>query len=484
MALNIERRLILEELVRRGIKLPDDFTMPELTFNKWLKEVSPELEWDWRYLLYVQDKLNKVTSGEIKRLMIFMPPRLGKSTCATVRFPVYRIEKDPNCRVIIAAYSADLANKFSRQARKIALNRFELAQDSKSVSNWEVKNGVGGIRAVGIGGGVTGMGANLIVLDDVIKSREEADSIVYRDKIWDAYTDDIYSRLEPNGAIIIVNTRWHEDDLCGRILASGDGPNWTVVSLPALAEYNDPLGREYGEALCPERYTKEDYEAIQLVQTKNFVSLYQQRPTAEKGDIFKAEWFTHTYKNIPEFKSIWTTWDTAMTKDERNDESVCCTMGEGIDNNLYLLGVKFGRWETPELGDLLVTNARKLKSRYQDKYKGDYIENKANGGPLIQYLKRSSPDVMLIPMNVKGDKVLKANAITPILESGRLLVPDLTIYTASRSWFEGLMTQALSFPNAAHDDRVDAFTLSILRWMGQYTVTRASNNRPRRSGYV
>jgi predicted phage terminase large subunit-like protein len=451
------------------------------TFSAWLPEVSPEFTWDWKYLVYLREQLDRVTRGEIKRLMVFAPPRHGKSEMTTIRYPVYRMEQDPALRVILAAYSADLASKFSRKCRRLAESRFDLAQDSKSVSDWETASG-GGMRAVGVGGGVTGMGGNLILLDDCIKSREEAESQRFRDRVYDWYVDDIYSRLEPNGAIIIINTRWHLDDLCGRILASDDAPNWTVVSLPALAEDDDPLGRELGEALCPERFDEEDLASIKRVQTRNFDTLYQQRPVAASGDMIKLGWLSHTYKSMPFMKQVRTNWDTAQTENERNDESASCTLGEGEDGNLYLLAAKFGRWETPQLASNLISQATRLRTIYGSLYKGDYVENKSNGTALTQFLRSSNPELVIVQMNTKGDKVAKTNAITPLLESGRLKVPDLTIYPQARSWFDGLKTQMLAFPNAAHDDRHDALVMGLLRYMKQYTTPKPSKTA--RGGFV
>ena len=154
----------------------------------------------------------RVTRGECKRLMLFVPPRHGKSEMTTIRYPVYRLECEPSMRVILGAYNATLAQKFSRKARNVARTRLALNTERTAVEDWETTAG-GGLRAVGVGGGVTGMGANLVIIDDPVKSREEAESATYRDRCWDWYRDDLYTRLEPDGAIVLIQTRWHEDDL-------------------------------------------------------------------------------------------------------------------------------------------------------------------------------------------------------------------------------------------------------------------------------
>lgn len=257
----------------------------------WLSAVTPAFHWNVPHLVHIQTQLERVTRGEIDRLMLFLPPRHGKSQLATVRYPVWRMECDPSLTVIVGAYNKLLATSFSRQARRIARERLALDDERTAADEWQTVAG-GIYRAVGVGTGVTGKGARLIIVDDPTKSREEANSAAYRERVWDWYRDDLYTRLEPGGAIILIMTRWHEDDLAGRILESEDAPNWTVISLPALAEANDPLGRAEGAALWPARFDVTDLERIRTVLgTASFTALYQQRPTALEGGLFKREFF-------------------------------------------------------------------------------------------------------------------------------------------------------------------------------------------------
>src|SRR6185369_2890471 len=204
-------------------------------------------------------------------------------------YPVYRLRLDPALRVVVGAYNATLASKFSRKARRIALAAgVALSDERTAVEDLETTAG-GGMRAVGVGGGITGQGGDLIVIDDPVKSREEAESEVYREKVWSWYTDDLYTRLEPGGAMILIMTRWHMDDLAGRILASEGAAKWTVVNLPALAVENDALGRAMGEALCPERYDEAALEAIKSeggMSAYSFAALYQQDPRPRDGNMF------------------------------------------------------------------------------------------------------------------------------------------------------------------------------------------------------
>jgi hypothetical protein len=187
-----------ERLRRRQARMR---TMP---LQAWLAEVTPQFTWDWPHLVYIQRQLERVTRGEIRKLMLFLPPRHGKSEIATIRYPIYRMECDPSIRVMLGCYNQDLANLFSRQARRIAIARGLLGGGIKAQDEWDIIGG-GSFRAASIGGGgVTGRGANLIIIDDPIRSREDANSQVTREKAWEWYTNDVYTRLEPDGAIICL----------------------------------------------------------------------------------------------------------------------------------------------------------------------------------------------------------------------------------------------------------------------------------------
>jgi predicted phage terminase large subunit-like protein len=257
------------------------------TFRAWNEMVTPKWHWEWPHIALLQETLDKVTDGEIKRLIIQMPPRHGKSETATVRYPVYRLVDEPSTKVIIGAYNVTLAAKFGRKARKIASSEGVLLSEERSAADdWETQEG-GGVRSVGVGSGVTGHGGDLIIIDDPVKSREEAESPTYRDNVWEWYTDDLFTRLEPDAALIVIMTRWHHDDLVGRILASEAAAEFTVLNLPALAEPNDPLGRPEGAALCPDRYDEAALEARRVVLgAYGFSALFQQRPVPRSGNMF------------------------------------------------------------------------------------------------------------------------------------------------------------------------------------------------------
>ena len=417
-------------------------------FDSWLPLVTPLYNWNWPHLECIKKELQKITSGENRKLMIFCPPRMGKTECVTVRYPAWFLENHPEKRVIVGSYNQILANKFSRRTRKILKERMPLSDERTAVEDWETPLN-GGYRAIGVGAGITGQGGDLIIIDDPVKSREEANSDAFRDRVWDWYTDDLYSRLEPHASLILIMTRWHQDDLAGRILASEDVKNWKVLTLRALAEADDPLNRAEGEALCPARYSREELLAIQQIQGANFQALYQQRPTAVEGEILKREYWKY-FKMAPEFERIVQSWDTAFKTKKENDYSVCITFGI-TQNGFYVLDRWKQKVEFPELKKVVVQKAQEFGPQEI------LIEDKASGQSLIQELRRDSR-LPLIAIKVDTDKIARAYASTGILESGRCHLKE------DAEWVLDFVDSCSSFPNAAHDDDVDAFTQFFSRY--------------------
>lgn len=244
--------------------------------------------------------------------MIFMPPRHGKSEMTTVRYPVYRMELDPSIRVCVWAYNQEFANKFGRKTRRLASTRFRLADDRTAAREWETPQG-GVYRSVGVGSPPTGEGFNLILGDDPIKSRIEAESLTFRDNVYESFNDDLMTRAEPGAAVILTMTRWHEDDLAGRILKGPSGSDWEVISLPAIAEEDDLLGRAIGEALCPNRYDLQALLAIKKGSTQYaFDALFQQRPSAREGSFFRVARL-EIVDALPAGIDLVRAWDKAAT---------------------------------------------------------------------------------------------------------------------------------------------------------------------------
>lgn len=262
-----------------------------LSAGRW--HCAPHLE-------LLSNHLMHLAAGRIKRLAVFMPPRCGKSQLCSRYFPAWFLGTHPDLRVIQAGYGNSFAATWGRHTRnaideayKSGIFGVRVDPAKSSADEWEIAGHDGGMFCVGMGAGVTGRGADLLTIDDPVKSREEADSLTYREKTWEWYTDDLYTRLHPGARVLLVATRWHHDDLPGRILAQDIGRDaWTVINLPALAEDGDPLGRAPGAALWPQRYDEAALEdAKATLGSYGFAALYQQRPSPREGGMFKRHWF-------------------------------------------------------------------------------------------------------------------------------------------------------------------------------------------------
>ena len=392
----------------------------------------------------MQERLDAVTRGECKRLMLFLPPRHGKSEMTTVRYPVWRLVQDPTLRVIVGAYNATLASKFSRKARRVGEQVLDLAKDRTAVDDWETSQG-GGIRAVGVGGGVTGMGADLIIIDDPVKSREEANSEVYREKCWSWYTDDLYTRLEPNGAIILIMTRWHEDDLAGRILASEKGKDWEVIRLPAIAEADDPLGREEGQALCPQRF---DVEALMDIKGTmdgySFEALYQQNPTAKEGAFFKVHRFEYV-DVAPVGLRQCRAWDMASTA-SGGDFTAGVKIGVDKEGVFYVLDVVRGQWSTDERNSIIRHTAE------QDGV-GCYVrvpqDPGAAGVDASMMFVRLLSGFSVERVKPTGDKETRADPFSAQVNAGNVRI-------VRGAWNRAYTEELRAFPAGNKDDQVDA----------------------------
>jgi predicted phage terminase large subunit-like protein len=422
-------------------------------YQAWLKQVTPNWVWNWDYQLLIQQHLNKITAGEMEKLMLFIPPRHGKSELVTVRYPVYRLEKNPGMRAIIGAYNQTLAEKFSRKSRRIASTRVALSNERSAVHDWETTAG-GGMRAVGVGGGITGQGGDLIVIDDPVKNRKEAQSRVYRDAVYDWYTDDLYTRQEPGCAIILIMTRWHEDDLAGRILRSEDGPNWKVLRLPAEAEANDPLGRQVGEALNPQRYPLEALAKIKVVLKRSYWALYQQRPMEQEGDFFKRSWF-EIVRGAPTDGAVYVRyWDRGATAND-GDYTVGLLMAR-VGTTYYVIDVIRGQWSSGERDRIIKQTAAADRAKYSNVQIWLEQEPGSSGVDVINNLV-----TMLSGYGVHADKVTGEKAVRADPLASQAEVSNVKLVVGA--WNEDFIDELTSFPNGANDDQVDAASGAFLR---------------------
>ena len=289
----------------------------------------------------IVSKLEAVEREEISRLMIFLPPRHGKSLIASTLFPAWYLGRHPDHHVIFATYGQELSDDFGRRVRNSIVDQVHeavfpncrLSDDSSAAHRFNTTKG-GAYYAVGRGGPITGRGAHLLLIDDPIKDREEANSETIRKSLHEWFASVAYTRLTPKGAVIVIQTRWHEDDLAGWLLREHGSENWDVLSLPALAEHDESFRRE-GEALWPERFPLEDLNRKrQLVGGAAWASLYQQRPAAAEGAIFKRGWW-RSYRELPQFSQVVQSWDTAFKKGAESSFQCVHNVGGGREWILF-----------------------------------------------------------------------------------------------------------------------------------------------------
>ncbi len=404
------------------------------------------------HLRKLADRLEAIDRGELKRLIVITPPRHGKTEVVSVRFPCWYLGRHPEAQIVQAGYAESIALVSSRSARTVFNDR-AMARvfpgvrertgpktERQAAQEWETTSG-GKYYAVGVGGGLTGRGFDIGIIDDPVKDAEEAGSATIRQKTWDWYTQVFLTRSGPDAAIIVVMTRWHADDLVGRLLkaAEGDGEQWEVLHLPALDED--------GNALWPERYPVEFLKTRRAtLGTRAFTSLYQGNPVVAAGNIIKREWFQY-YDERPAVDRIVHSWDTAFKKNQTNDPSAGLVWGV-TSNRIYLLDLVNERMEFPELKRLVQAMWEK------DRAHAVLIEDAASGQSLVQELQRETR-MPILPQKVVGDKEARVNSITPLLEAGRVFLPR------SAPWLFNYLEQLCGFPTAPHDDMVDATTQAL-----------------------
>jgi len=426
-----------------------------------------------------------VTDRKSPRLMLFMPPRSGKSELVSTQFPAWFLGRNPTQELISCSYSASLALSFSRKVRQIlrepnyqsVFAKTELSKDSQSTENWLTTRG-GGYLAVGVGGPATGKGANCLILDDLIKNRVDAESATDRNKVWDWYTSTAYTRLAPGGGVLLILTRWHVDDIAGRLLAAmqDGGDQWDIVSYPAIAVHDEPHRLE-GEALHPARYDVDAFSKIKkAIGPRDWGALYQQNPVAQEGAILQRQyWNRWNSDHPPECEYIIQSYDTAFLKSETADYSAITTWGvfypeghygqhtimedgEEIDRifggdeaHIILLDSVKGRYNFPEL---------KLKALELYQYwqpDSVIIEGKASGLPLTAELRRIGVPVQNYTPTRGNDKIVRANSVSDMFASGYVWAPK-------DEWAEGLIEECHQFPAAPNDDLVDSTTQALLRF--------------------
>lgn len=435
------------------------------------------------------------------RLIISMPPQQGKSTRASQIFPVWALQQNPDRPIIVASYGEQLAERNGETIRNhIQWNADTLGIDvehgSSAKKRWRIEGKRGGVLSAGIGSGMTGWASGLTIIDDPIKDQAEADSPTYRERVWNWWLSVAQTRLAPGAPVVLILTRWHTDDLAGRLLAAPDGHRWRVVNIPAQARHDpakgqtDPLGREPGEYLQTARLIEDPvtgaeramtdeettayWEGIKVaVGSRVWNALYQGDPTPDAGGIFQRSWLTEHMYDLPlwverEDGSRVTTnpgdeliisADLAFKDTAQSDYvAIGVWLRRGVD--AYLLDQIHGRL------DFLATCSalRTISARWPQAIL-KLVEDKANGPAVIASLRRTVPGI--VPEEPKGGKVERANAVTPFWEAGNVHLPTPEL----APWVGDFIEEHAAFPNGAHDDQVDQGTQAINRLLLQPLLT-------------
>jgi predicted phage terminase large subunit-like protein len=405
---------------------------------------------------------NRIIEGSLKRLIINMPPRHTKSEFASYLLPAYAMGHKPDTKIIQATHTGELAVRFGRKVRnlmdtegyKSLFSNVALRADSKAAGRWDTDHG-GEYFAVGVGGAMTGRGANLLIIDDP-HSEQDALSELAMENAWEWYSSGPRQRLQPGGAIVVVMTRWNTKDLTARLIkaqTSHNADRWEVIEFPAILPS--------GNALWPSYWKLEELEGVKAsLSAQKWNAQWQQQPTNDDGAILKREWWQRWPEEEPPLVSyIIQSYDTAYSKKETADYSVITTWGVFVRDqdsgpSIILLNVTRGRWDFPEL-------KRIAKEEYVEWHPDNVlIEAKATGTTLQQELRRVGiPVTMYSPGGRRAgqDKVSRANSIAPILESGMVWAPHT-------SWADELIEECAAFPNGDNDDMVDSTTQALMRF--------------------
>lgn len=413
---------------------------------------------------FMEDVENKLSP----RLMLFMPPRHGKSQLTSKSYPAWVLGHHPKWEFMSCSYSGALSMSFSRAVRSTmrdpayhSLFETQLDPDSQSVEQWLTTEG-GGLVAAGVGGAITGKGAHILMIDDPVKNREDAESEVSRESTYDWYTSTAYTRLAPGGGVLVILTRWHDDDLAGRLIAAEKegGDQWEVVEYPAIAEVDEPY-RKKGEALHPDRYPLPALHRIRkAVGPRDWSALYQQKPVAEEGAYFTKNMFKfYDPEELPPEEELvfYTAWDLAVGTKEANDYTVGITVAMDTQENLWVVDMK--RQKSDAAGT--VETILDVHERYRSLETG--IEKGQIQMAIGPFLERRQAERRLYDFNYlellpgRRDKQARARSIQGLMQSGRVYFPD----PEKVRWCQELMFEMLRFPSGVHDDAVDS-----IAWLG------------------
>jgi predicted phage terminase large subunit-like protein len=454
-------------------------------------EINPHIKLLGDYLQQVARYVEMNGAEGISRLMIMMPPRHGKSELASRKFPAYLLGRRPDSRIILTSYGADLASKNSRDVREIVTSKaFQalfgaksskdepvlLSSDSRSVTAWDLANPYsGGVVAAGVGGGITGLGADLLVLDDPFKNREEAESDTRRDLVEDWWKSSARTRLSPWGAVVLFHTRWHPDDLAGRMIgmmaSDPQADQWTVVNLPALAldgyaasvedqkskmldgiylPLEDQLGREPGEALWPSHFSKEWLASARVnVGAYDFEALYQQQPYPKSGQKYKRDWFKMIAKMPDEVKIVYAVrlWDKANST--KGDYTAGALMAYGSDGYFYILDVVRGQWSSYDRDQKMLKTTVSDKELFGKVYTWHQQDPGSAGKDSAEATNRLLMGFPVKFETVTGDKATRSEPLESAFQGG-------LVFLLKGAWNDAFVDECVAFDRGKNDDQVDA----------------------------
>ena len=444
-------------------------------------------------LKLIDQKLVDVAEGRCERLIISMPPQEGKSQRVSRRFPLWMLRRNPNLRIAIASYEFRIARRWGRDIRNDIITHsgqlgLAIRPDTAAAHEWQLAGHNGGVITVGIGGPITGRPVDLLIIDDPIKGRKEADSEIIREACWDWWLNNARTRLPPGAPVVLIMTRWHEDDLAGRLLRH-DEDSWELLNIPAQADHRpergetDPLGREPGEYLvstrgrhrinspgkCHRKHNPPlpngccDWDDIKHdVGSRVWNSLYQGKPAPTEGTIFQRNWFQryeHPQWIVRPDGSHWATtfdeiimsWDMTF-KDTKGSDYVCGQVWGRRGVDAYLLDLVHDHLSFVDT----CTKVRELAAKWPQAVL-KLVEDKANGPAVIDALSRTVPG--LVPVEPRGSKVARAAAVSPFVEGRNVYLPAPEL----APWVGKLVDELCAFPYAAHDDQVDALSQALDR---------------------
>lgn len=463
----------------------------------WAYIVSGGRWLPFEHLLAIDDHIMRAAAGEIPRLIIEAPVRHGKSELVCRHTPAWWLGRHPEHQVMLASYEAMIARSWGRKARD------ELAEHGAAVFGvvpsstpaaaewWTVEGHEGVMVTAGVGGALTGKGADLLIIDDPVKNAEEAQSTVQREKVWDWWRSTARSRLQPGGRVIIVMARWHEDDLVGRLLAADD-EEWTVLRLPALAEADDPLGRPPGAPLCPEMFDLAALEGTRrALGSYWFAALLQQAPAPPEGLLFHRADFRYWREAAAEGARFyvlgaldgerrydaglcmhWQTVDVAASAKQTADFTVCATWARTPDGDLLLLDVRRRRFELLRVADFL----RECSDAHGQPPM--WVEHFGHGTGPVQQLKRDGYPVRSLGRQhgAQLEKVARAQSAVAAYERGAVFHPQAPTFD-----LDAFEAELLMFPHGTHDDQVDvtAYAARLLPLIGEPVKQQTPEDAPK-----